>query len=710
MNAGRGMRLFAALVITSVSGCGGGGGGDSDSTAGEDPATVIHLSLSQTAVVESSGSLDGKLTLSQPQPVDQHFEVSITPVSDDVTPPRSLVIPAGEVTVGFQLQLSDNPDVNGLERYTLTATAVSDPTLADSAIIDVVDDEDLPTLTDQPAHWDQTGNFLAAADCGSCHRASEPGADPAVLRAPTTPGDPVPAPDGEDVSPITGWKSSVMANAFTDPYFRAAVAHETEQFPELAGFIEDKCLTCHSPMARTHAHKTGVGLNNDFYPMASALTDPHAREGISCSLCHQITDDILSGDVHSGDFDVDYDQAMPLIYGPYQSPVKNAMQNAIGFEPEFGLQMSDARHCASCHELFTPVIDNVTDQPTGAYFPEQAPYTEWTLSDFGPSGSNQTSCQDCHMARDDISDNFLTRLAVNRYDGSVNLSWPERGPYSPHLFLGGNTWLLETLEMFREELGRGTINEAGEFARNAERTRAFLGTAASLSASGPALSDDRLAFRITVQNRTGHKLPTSFPSRRVWLATRVMDARGTTIFESGIPDDQHRLVSDSTFTRTECLTARKPEGFDSSTCFSPHVNLVTSADQVPVYETVLQATTGDITHILLYASDALKDNRIPPAGFDNKAAPGHVAPAGIEGDEDFNAEAGGTDTISYELPLPEGLELPLTVENTLYYQSVRPTFVHAIHGDHEAISQFRTAAALNPPPAEVLSTLTFTVN
>ncbi|UZD64929.1 hypothetical protein [Marinobacter sp. AN1] len=143
-----------------------------------------------------------------------------------------------------------------------------------------------------------------------------------------------------------------------------------------------------------------------------------------------------------------------------------------------------------------------------------------------------------------------------------------------------------------------------------------------------------------------------------------------------------------------------------SICASPDDNVF----QDGTYETVLETTTGDITHILLYASDALKDNRIPPAGFVNEGAPAYAQPAGVEGDGNFNTGGSGSDTVGYRLALPAGAELPLSVEATLYYQSIRPTFVNAIHGDHEAISQFRTAAAMNPPPAEVLSTLTFQVD
>jgi hypothetical protein len=597
----------------------------------------------------------------------------------------------------------------------------SGPVAGGDAVIDRDLDDDIvmPSLSTQIEHWSKTGVFMAAADCGECHTASAPGDSPAVLRMP----DPLesenqPSPYGADISPFYDWKSSVMANAFTDPYFRATMMHETETFPHLAGLIEDTCLTCHSPMARTHAHQTGVSLvqgdsctlADGCYRAEQAMADPHAREGISCTACHQITDSVLSGDINSGNYEI-VDAEHPdafTIFGPYQNPVGQAMQNRVGYTPQSSQHMSDSRHCASCHELLTPTIDMETDQPNGEVFPEQAPYTEWVNSDFGPDGSATTSCQQCHMARPEISDNYLTRIAVTP-NGTVNSNWPERQPYFPHVMVGGNTWLLETLELFREELGRAAINAEGEFANTAKLTRDLLETAADLVPSAQNLSGNELAFDLTIQNNTGHKLPTSYPSRRIWVATRVTDSNGAVLFNSGFPDEHYHLASDAQYTSHECLAAKKPEGFDSSGCYQSHVTQVSSPDDIPVYELVLGSTTDAITHILLYASESLKDNRIPPRGFDSSTVPESARPEGVDGDTDFNLNNSGQDTIAYRLTVPDTAVPPLTVETTLYYQSIRPTFVEGLHGDHPWIDEFHGVVAVNPPPAEVLGSATFQV-
>lgn len=141
--------------------------------------------------------------------------------------------------------------------------------------------------------WGTLGVFSAASNCARCHTAStdqDINVSP-VMRYPLS-------DTGTDVSPPTQWRHSVMAHALDDPYYRAAVEDEADVLPALAGFIEDKCLICHAPMARTHAHMATVNLTQDAsctlpdgcYRLATAETQDPAREGVSCTLCHQVRD------------------------------------------------------------------------------------------------------------------------------------------------------------------------------------------------------------------------------------------------------------------------------------------------------------------------------------------------------------------------------------------------------------------------------------
>ncbi len=46
-------------------------------------------------------------------------------------------------------------------------------------------------------------------------------------------------------------------------------------------------------------------------------------------------------------------------------------------------------------------------------------------------------------------------------------------------------------------------------------------------------SERELHIDVLVENLTGHKLPTAYPSRRVWLHVAIHDRNGLTVFESG---------------------------------------------------------------------------------------------------------------------------------------------------------------------------------
>jgi hypothetical protein len=66
--------------------------------------------------------------------------------------------------------------------------------------------------------------------------------------------------NGDDVSVDSHWRSTMMANAATDPYWQASVASELAHNPALADAINDACALCHMPMARTQAVTNGTAV------------------------------------------------------------------------------------------------------------------------------------------------------------------------------------------------------------------------------------------------------------------------------------------------------------------------------------------------------------------------------------------------------------------------------------------------------------------
>jgi len=163
----------------------------------------------------------------------------------------------------------------------------------------------------------------------------------------------------------------------------------------------------------------------------------------------------------------------------------------------------------------------------------------------------------------------------------------------------------------------------------------------------------RIEFAVTATNKAGHKLPTAYPARRVWLHVTVKDSRGTVLFESGAPRPDGSITGNDN--DSDGLT------------FEPHYTRITSADQVQIYESIMGDFAGRPTTGLLFGTHYLKDNRLLPKGFDKSTASDDVKVIGAAAtDADFNA---GSDTVTYSVAAPNGSG-PLNVTAELYYEAI----------------------------------------
>ncbi len=190
-------------------------------------------------------------------------------------------------------------------------------------------------------------------------------------------------------------------------------------------------------------------------------------------------------------------------------------------------------------------------------------------------------------------------------------------------------------------------------ARNRESLAGALDLSFSTERSG-----DELEVEAVVRNLTGHKLPTAFPSRRMWLHLRVADAGGKTLFESGRPDPASGEIL----------------GWNGD---SAHRDEIDNQSQVVIYEAILADSAGNPTNSLLSAASLAKDNRLLPAGFSSSASlPAGISFASIQPigtSNDANFAAGG-DRVKYEIKnLP--IQGPFTVTLEMLYQTIRPSEV-----------------------------------
>jgi hypothetical protein len=443
------------------------------------------------------------------------------------------------------------------------------------------------------------------------------------------------------VSIAIDWRAGVMANSSRDPYWQAAVSREIADHPEVRAEIEDTCSTCHMPMSRFTA-RAGGGMGQIFAHLpfggSAQKPEPLAEDGVSCSLCHQIeSNGFGKKESFNGGFAIDL--SLPAgqrrEYGPFEvrRGLDRIMQSATQFVPSESPHVKESELCATCHTLYT---DAYRGREVIARFPEQVPYLEWAHSAFRET----QSCQSCHMPVVDSPAPIASVLGFERAD------------FAQHTFFGGNFLLLALLNLHRDELAVPALPQ--ELDRMRSGTVDFLQTkTATVHLTNRGRAKDRVEVDVAVQNLTGHKLPTAYPSRRVWIHFTASDAKGRVVFESGRLRDDGSIVGNA--------NDADPRAYE------PHYQRIERADQVQIYEPILATAQGAVTTALLSTTQYAKDNRLLPDGFDKRTAGADFAViGGARDDPDF---IGGGDHVTYAVE-SSGAPGPLRIEVELWYQPI----------------------------------------
>ncbi len=489
------------------------------------------------------------------------------------------------------------------------------------------------------------GLFATSGACVNCH-----GQDPDGIASTL--------PDGTDVNVVDDWRSSIMANSARDPFWKAKMRQEILTNPEHEEEIGNFCTKCHAPLGRHAMEATGT----ESYTFAHLQTDTAGLDGVSCVACHQQTDENL-GNEHSGNLHYAQEQ---VAYGPFESPLVSPMALQSGYEPVFSMHISDAGSCAGCHTLITNTVD-LEGNNTGETFIEQATYHEWLNSEYGEDALNVT-CQSCHMP--ELPEQVPIGLAAG-YDT------PGRAPFSLHTLVGGNKLMLEIMRDNKDTLGISADTE--DFDATIQATLDMLQfQSLVLDIEEMERDDETLKIGVSVENLAGHKFPSGYPARRLFLQVTATDeATNEVIFSSGEWDDAFYLTDED-------------EGFE------PHHNVITSEDQVQIYEMVMADTEGNPTTVLERADDYLKDNRLPPLGFSttHEVYDTTLIVGNALTDDNFNrfaddSEGSGADYIEYHIPV-EGSESPnVNVVVKAYYQSIPPKFTEELFAwDDPVINHF----------------------
>jgi hypothetical protein len=576
------------------------------------------------------------------------------------TSSSTLATPTGSIAEAAPTGVQDKP------APTSAVPAAAEPTLPPGPT-------DQPGQTEQPAAlvypefsggglvFDRGDLFTGSGLCTGCHSA--------MIDA-----------TGKDVTLGRNWSATMMANAGKDPYWLATVRSEVELEPELRAVIEQKCATCHMPMAEVTALAAGEAtlLLDEGFSSPDHWLHNLARDGVSCTLCHQVEADNFGEPVsYSGGFAIDL--AIPngsrLSYGPYQvgRQLVTIMQSSSGYIPQQGTQISQSELCGTCHNLSTPFVD-AQGQVAGE-FAEQAIYSEWANSAY----HSVKACMDCHMP-----------VA----EGAIQLSitgGPARSPFSQHTFIGSNAFMLNVLRYFGEEIGVTT--SSATLAQGVLDTETLMGTqTATVWLENMALSGSTLSGDIVVESLVGHKFPGGYPSRRAWLHITVLDAAGNIVFESGAVSPDGRISGN--------------DNDEDDARYEPHYTALSAPDQVQIYEVIMLNSDGEVTTTLLRAAAYAKDNRLLPQGFDLEAATTDILVFGEAAqDSDF---IGGADRIGLQIDLGSAVG-PFTVQVELLYQSIGYRWAQNLLQDETAEAQTFGGYYATVPNLPLVAALTETV-
>ena len=268
------------------------------------------------------------------------------------------------------------------------------------------------------------------------------------------------------------WKGSMMANAWTDPIYRAvlnAVSKAT------GGKVDKFCMGCHTPV--------GV-VTGEAKPSGEGMSEIAGR-GVQCDVCHNISDSMGIG---NGSYVLTPKlHGRPLKFGPFKdaiSPFHDTAFSPLHAKSEF---------CGQCHNVTHPFN----------LLPIERTYDEWRDS---PYAGMNVQCQDCHM---------------KPAPGRATPFSREREQIHVHNIVGGNMLVPKMLGSEKHS------KLAEEMLQSAAKVEIF---APSSLVAGAI---NKVRVRVTNVG-AGHKLPTGFPEgREMWIDFRVMDGAGRTLYRLG---------------------------------------------------------------------------------------------------------------------------------------------------------------------------------
>jgi hypothetical protein len=546
--------------------------------------------------------------------------------------------------------------------------------------------------------------FVTSDQCIGCHDAtSNIAAYPANMIYPVS-GSPSPA---YNVSPYGEWRASLMGLSGRDPVFFSQIASELTIHPnaKLPTTIPNICFRCHGAMGQRQITLDNKGPFDPemIYAWSPSLAQPEgnnkygalARDSISCTLCHHISDkDLGQPKTFTGQFNTTDPKT---IIGPFADPQAKPMNHALDMTPVHTEYVKESRLCGSCHTVELPVLNSKGVQVKTDF--EQTTYFEWQNSVFQneklPANKDAQSCQDCHMPstfklKEFKSQDLAYRIA-NMEDNTYpyvddrlpdkDISLQTRTGYARHTLVGINLFVQEMFLQFSDLLGIRTtdpmvvtapdgsavIVKGLKLAEQATIDLARRETATVEVVSMKKTATD-LEVRVRVKNNAGHSFPSGVSFRRAFLDFEVFDGSGMSLWASGATN-QFGMITNGPG------GAVLPTEFLEGGQFQDHHTVITDQSQVQIYEELVKDPEGHFTTSFLSLFNNIKKNRLLPRGW-NPVGPHADAtkPHGSAAKDPDYFSGCGCDTIIYKVPLSK-VPNAATVRAQIFYQTIPPYFL-----------------------------------
>ncbi|MEP7217284.1 MAG: hypothetical protein ABI876_00125 [Bacteroidota bacterium] len=598
-------------------------------------------------------------------------------------------------------------------------TALAEPNRAFMALYNSIRQSDIPTPYGLPGEsYDQVMQgprphgqklFLTSDQCIGCHDGTQSNATlPNMIYTPARTSVNI------NLSPYGEWRSSMMGLAGRDPIFYAQLESERAIYPGIADSIDNTCFSCHGVMGKREMELEGRGPFTHDIVQATPETDPShaalgalAREGISCNVCHHISEKGLgTEETYTGQFKTGPAEE---IYGPFADPTVLPMENALGLTPKKTLhnQISSSALCGSCHTVELPILNpgkKYSGDPMsypGRKSHEQSTYFEWRNSIYSNEGktipSTARTCQNCHMKGDYMGDTLKFRIAnaedetfpfVDNRAPDADIALKVRGgdsggAYARHTMLGINLFAMKIFRQFRDYLGIRFTDPMATFGNpepgmvTAERASLEMAReSATIEVVSMENRGNQLEARVRVTNLAGHKFPSGVGFRRAFIELQVDDVAGNPVWASGRTSEMG-VILDGISDRPLSTEFFAPDN-SGQPGYQPHHDVITSGNQVQIYEELLKDSTGAFTTSFLSLATLVKDTRLMPKGW-RSDGPDAVATKPDGGDgrplPKGYSDGSGTDELIYRIPLDHPLAPGATLSARIYYQSIPPYYL-----------------------------------